>query len=59
MKSFVIRKQRATKEVRIGSPLPSGSSTIPENIGIRVDNKAPHNLDWKKTQKNINGKMVK
>jgi hypothetical protein len=63
MKSFVIRKQRATKEVRVGLPLPSGLSTIPYNIGISVDNQVPHHLDWKKCKKkckkNINGKMVK
>jgi len=38
---------------------PSGLSTIPYTIGIRVDNQVPHHPDWKKCKKNINGKMVK
>jgi hypothetical protein len=42
MKSFAIQKQRATKEVRIGSPLASGSGTLPRNIGIKVDDQVPH-----------------
>jgi hypothetical protein len=53
MKSFAMRKQRATKEVRIGSPLTSGLSTIPYSIGSRVDNQVPHHPIWKKCTKKI------
>jgi len=60
MKSFAIRKQRATKEAGIGSPSLPDLSTIPCTIGSRVDNQVPHHLAGKNAQKKYqwkNGEM--
>jgi hypothetical protein len=61
MKTFVIRKQRATKEMRIGLPPTSGSCTIPRNNGFRIDNRELYNLHVKKHKKyqGKNGEMPK
>jgi uncharacterized NAD-dependent epimerase/dehydratase family protein len=58
MKTFVIRKQRATKEMRIGlPPLPDhaqfpGITVLESTIGYRI-------IFLEKNTKNIKGKMVK
>jgi hypothetical protein len=58
MKTFAIPKQGATKEVRIESPLVSGSYIIPQNHGLESEIRYCITLS-KKTQKIINGKMGK